>query len=381
MNTLLEWLTHALLGAIVAEWLLGKKIGNVAMQWGALLGTAPDLLEIPPAIFLDTTRTLQWQQGPLHSFAAATLVAWAFASVFAKSWKKQKITRSGAFWWIFATWSSHSLLDTLTIDGAAIFWPLPFASLPPRISFNLLHAIGPVPPLLMALTLLRVSRLKTKKQLTARRRALIRGCGLTAAWFLVCLTIKLINTAGFNADLKRRNVTGLRCIESPVGFNLIFRRAVVQGTTEFRIGYRSLFEPFSSSVRWTIYPTGDPAPVAVSPDPTFLETRKILSRHANGWVIERSHSRGLWIADLRHPEHRIWGEKKGMVDSRFPHAWNVFPNGRGDNLQALHDTRHKPTESTRRMMARTFGNQAIWEGNPRLAGVTGRLPEFLPVEE
>jgi hypothetical protein len=33
------------------------------------------------------------------------------------------------------------------------------------------------------------------------------------------------------------------------------------------------------------------------------------------------------------------------------------------------------------MMARTFGDQSIWEGNPRLAGVTGRLPEFLLAEE
>lgn len=381
MSSLFEWLAHALLGAIVAEWFLGKKIGNVAMQWGALFGIAPDLLEIPPTIFLDTARTLQWQQGPLHSITAATLAAWALASVFAKSWKKQKITRITAFWWIFATWTSHGLLDTLTIDGAAILWPLPFASLPPRISFNVLDGIGPVPPLLLALTLLRLSRLKTKKQLTARHRALVRGCGLTAAWLLVCLTIKLITTAGFNADLKRRNVTAMRCIESPVGFNLLFRRAVIEGNSEFLIGYRSLFEPFSSSVRWTIYPTGDPAPVTVNPDAAFLKTRQILHKHANGWVIERSHSRGSWVADLRHLEYRIWGEKKGMVDSRFPQTWNVFSNIRGDNLQRLHDNRHKPMESTRRMMARTFGNRSVWEGNPRLAGVTGRLPEFLMVED
>jgi hypothetical protein len=33
------------------------------------------------------------------------------------------------------------------------------------------------------------------------------------------------------------------------------------------------------------------------------------------------------------------------------------------------------------MAARLLGKRQAWEANPRLAGVTGSLPEFLAVEE
>ncbi|MGA0846540.1 MAG: metal-dependent hydrolase, partial [Luteolibacter sp.] len=39
----MDSLTQATLGAAVGEFLLGRKLGNRAPAWGALLGTLPDL--------------------------------------------------------------------------------------------------------------------------------------------------------------------------------------------------------------------------------------------------------------------------------------------------------------------------------------------------
>jgi hypothetical protein len=43
--------------------------------------------------------------------------------------------------------------------------------------------------------------------------------------------------------------------------------------------------------------------------------------------------------------------------------------------------RTKPGESLRRMGRRIVGDREAWEANPRLAGTTVSLPEFLAVEE
>jgi len=47
----------------------------------------------------------------------------------------------------------------------------------------------------------------------------------------------------------------------------------------------------------------------------------------------------------------------------------------------LHPARSQPAATFMRMAARIIGNRQAWEANPRLAGVTGSLPECLGVEE
>ena len=39
----MDSLTHAVLGAALGELVLGKRLGNRALAWGALFGTLPDL--------------------------------------------------------------------------------------------------------------------------------------------------------------------------------------------------------------------------------------------------------------------------------------------------------------------------------------------------
>jgi hypothetical protein len=62
-------------------------------------------------------------------------------------------------------------------------------------------------------------------------------------------------------------------------------------------------------------------------------------------------------------------------------AWDVRPEEKGDKLRPVGSVRSDPGETLRRMLARIGGNREAWEGNPRLDGVTGALPEFLAVEE
>jgi hypothetical protein len=87
------------------------------------------------------------------------------------------------------------------------------------------------------------------------------------------------------------------------------------------------------------------------------------------------------MGDLRFGESRVWGAKKGMVDSRPAFAWNVLPQDDGERLRSFHPARTDAGGTLRRMGRRMVGMRDEWEAIPRLAGVTGSLPEFLAVEE
>jgi inner membrane protein len=259
------------------------------------------------------------------------------------------------------------------VYGTSVLWPFPVR----RVAFNHLFIIDLFFTLPMLVTLVWLAFLRTKKQVPKRRRLNAWGLGLAAAYALFSVGMKFVASAGFDADLARRGVTFQRRMEAPTPFNILLWRSVVERGDAYWVGYRTVFEGHATPVRWTIYPKGGGA-LAEMAD---LREVKTLVWFTDGWWIARKHAKGVWIGDLRFGEGRSWGDKKGMVDSRLAFAWEVTPDGAGDQVRQLHPARTNPGETLRRMAARIVGKREAWEANPRLAGVTGSLPEYLAVEE
>lgn len=365
-------ITQAVLGAAVGEMMLGKRMGNRALVWGALFGTLPDLdaLFTP---FFDTARNLWWHRGPSHSLLVMILASWALAPQLAKFWKLDKISKALAGWFVFATWSTHVLIDCFTVYGTSVLWPF----LAPRVAFNNLFIIDLLFTLPMLVALVWLAFLRSKKQLPKRRRLNAWGLGISAAYALLSVGLKFVASVGFDADLAKRGTVFNRRMEAPTPFNILLWRSVVDRGDEFWVGYRSVFDRPSSSVRWTIYPKGADALAGME----NLREVKTLQWFSDGWWIARPHAQGAWIGDLRFGEMRNWGDKKGMVDCRLTFAWKIMPAESGDHLRTIRPTRANPSETLRRMGYRIVGDREAWEANPRLAGTTVSLPEFLAVEE
>ncbi len=70
----MDSLTQIVLGAAVGEAVLGKKVGNRAMLWGAIAGTIPDL-DIISNLWLSDLQGLAAHRGFSHSFLFAILGA------------------------------------------------------------------------------------------------------------------------------------------------------------------------------------------------------------------------------------------------------------------------------------------------------------------
>ena len=368
----MDSITQAALGAAVGEMMLGRRLGNRALAWGALFGTAPDLDALFAPFFSNATN-LWWHRGPSHSLVVMIAASWLLAPWLAKLWKRDKISRARAGWFVFAASSTHVLIDCFTVYGTSVLWPFSAT----RLAFNHLFIIDPAftMPMLVALTWL--AFLRTKKQLPKRRRLNAWGLGLSSAYALLSVGMKFAASAGFEADLTRRGVAFERRMEAPTPFNILLWRSVVDRGNEFWVGYRTVFEARSSPVRWTIYPKGENALAGME----NLREVKTLQWFSGGWWIARPHVKGAWVGDLRFDETRSWGNREGMVDGRPAFAWDVMPGADGDRLRSYFPTRTNPGETLRRMAMRIAGKKDAWEAIPRLAGVTGSLPESLAVKE
>jgi inner membrane protein len=380
-----DWITHALLGALIGEWIFGKRLGNRALAWGAFIGLLPefDVFLYP---LLDHARELEWHRGPSHSIFLAALVSYAGARGLEKIWKKDQISRAEAAYFVFTLLAAQLLVKCLTVKGAAVLWPI----LRKRVAFDVLNSTDyffslPLFVILVWMLCLRnpnpgkKSRGKKKPTISKRRKLGHWALGFCVAYIGLAIGMKSIAASGFTADLLRRKIPYERQMESPTPYNPLLWRAVIDRKEEFWVGYRTVFERHETPVRWTIYPKKADA---LAPVAEMRET-KTLIKLCDGWYLARPHAKGAWLGDIREPEIRIWGSKKGMVDSQLKDLWLISIDSPSDALSPIIPDPEKTMASDRlqRMAGRIIGNRENWEANPRLTGLRSSLPEVLAVVE
>ncbi len=373
-----DWITQTALGAAVGELMMGKRLGKRALAWGALFGFMPGL-ETVMFPLLDRARELACARGLGHSLILMPLASWWIAKGLAKLWKRDKIPQAEAWRFVLAVWSAHVLADCLGTEGAALGWPFSIE----RVAFNVLPPLdflfsAPLVVAVLWMAFLKDTKARKGKKppLAKRRKILHWGLGLSAGYLLLAVAMKAVASAGFEADLARRGIKPVRLIDSPTPFNILLWRAVVDRGDDFLVGYRTVFERESVPVRWTIYQKGTEALAGVE---DLRETRTLKSM-TDGWVIARPNVKGAWLGDMRFCETRIWGKRKDAVDSRLAVSWLIDAGRENNRLREIPPGNRAP-DHYMRMARRVSGDHAAWEANPRLAGVAGSLPEFLPVVE
>jgi len=373
----MDWLAHALgsaaAGAAAGEILLGKRLGNQALAWGAGLASLPWLLDGIAGWFLSTTAQLAFGGTATHSLLLAGIAAAVMPRWLAAGWKRAKIPRSRLAWFVGLAWAIGSLPGCLTAPGVQLSWPIPA----PRVGIDLLGPGDALPGLLLAGFMFALVPLRAKKEQPKRRRRWWWGVGLTGGYLALALTARLLVGAGFDADLARRGTVTERRHLSPTPWNPLLWRGLADRGDEVWSAYRSVWEWPATPVRWTILP----------------RNREVFARHAeakevrrldgytDGWWICRTNKTGLWLADLRSGEQRVWGERKGMVNIRFKRAWRFEPGTAGAPVHALKPESKRSGEQLARLARRSFGDLQALDGLPRLAGVPGALPEILRSEE
>jgi inner membrane protein len=274
----MDSLTQIVLGAAVGEVVLGRKVGNKAILWGAIAGTIPDLDVLARSLF-DPLRANELHRGFTHSilFSAAMapvlaiwlkrhaasllavftlLVALTFvqgaengvvrgillvvtAGIIVLIFRRKRLADDGTrkewswlFWWSLVT---HPLLDCHTTWGTQLFWPLPW-----KLSWNNIFVVDPiytVPFMICVGTVLFIRRDNAR-----RRWVNWFGIGISSAYMLFTIVCKRIAVGAIAASLDRQHIPYVDFSTRPTPFNSILWSVNVDAGDHYLLGYHSLLD-------------------------------------------------------------------------------------------------------------------------------------------
>ena len=230
----MDSLTQIVLGAAVGEAVLGKKIGNRAMLWGAIAGTIPDL-DVVWRYLTDTITATEMHRGFSHSILFSLLAAPLFGYLVHQIKKRPEVGWKGwtslFFWCLF----THPLLDAFTTWGTQIFWPLPW-----RVAFNSIFVIDPLYTLPFLICLL-LAGTRRRDSLSRKR---INNLGLLISSTYLCLTIivKLVVYERVVDSLEAQDIRFTDISTRPAPLNIILWNINVDAGDSYLIGDYSLFD-------------------------------------------------------------------------------------------------------------------------------------------
>tara|TARA_B100000768_G_scaffold112236_1_gene103971 strand:+ start:14585 stop:15625 length:1041 start_codon:yes stop_codon:yes gene_type:complete len=282
----MDSLTQICLGAAVGEAYLGKKVGNKAILWGAILGTVPDL-DVLFKPFYPFVEGLVMHRGLSHSLIFFVLSSPIFGWFIHKIHPRTASVKKWA-WFSFWVMFTHAILDCFTSWGTQLFWPLPL-----RVAWNNIFVadLAYTLPLLICLIWLMFKR----KDSATRRR--LNHIGLTLSSFYMIFTFVNKTAAGsvFKSSLKENNISYGDFSTRPTPLNTILWNAVAEGDDYFYSAYYSLLAD-DHSIHWDSIPKNHDLLNAHSDN----EDWKDLILFSGGeYALEKTESDTILIHDLR----------------------------------------------------------------------------------
>lgn len=238
----MDSLTQIVLGAAVGEAVLGKKVGNKALLYGAIAGTIPDL-DVFASYFTDTVSALAMHRGFTHSVLFSVLFAPIFGWLVSK-YEKYKDFKGWAwlFFWAFIT---HPILDAHTTWGTQLFWPLDL-----RLAFKTIFVVDPIYTLPFLICVILVLFQKR----TSKKRRIYNTIGLSLSTVYLALTFLLKNIAftKFENALKLQNIAYKQLDTRPSALNTILWNANIDTKDHYLIADYSFFD--TQAISFQTYP-------------------------------------------------------------------------------------------------------------------------------
>ena len=279
----MDSLTQIILGAAVGEAVLGKKIGNKALLYGAIAGTIPDL-DVIASFFTDTVTALEIHRGFTHSIFFSVLFAPILAFIVNKyeTYKNFK-NWTFLFFWAFIT---HPILDAQTTWGTQLFWPLDI-----RLAFKNIFVVDPfyTVPFLVFLILAMRQKRATKK----RRFYNNLGLGISSSYLLLTLVLKGVAYQKFTKELAAQNITYKTIKTKPTPLNTILWTANVETENSFLIGNSSFLD--QHPIQFSEYPKNHYLLRDIGKHP---KTKRMIAI-SKGWYTINKKNNNLYFNDLR----------------------------------------------------------------------------------
>lgn len=249
----MDSLTQIVLGAACGEAVLGKKIGNKALLFGAIGGTLPDLdVFVGSLLYGNEIDAMLFHRGFMHSILfsvlAAFLLGWLVHKIYdvgkRKDYTTQRDWTSLFFWSLF----THPILDCFTPYGTQIF--APFSNY--RVAFNNIAVADPLytVPFLICLIVLMFFNRKSNR----RRVWLKLGIGISSFYLLLTICNKIYVNNVFESSLSDKGISYSRYSAQPAILNNVLWYGIAETEEAYQVGFYSLFDSSSRFSDWQTIP-------------------------------------------------------------------------------------------------------------------------------
>ena len=306
----MDSLTQIVLGAAVGEAVLGKKVGNKAMLYGAIAGTIPDLDTIWGK-FLDPLTAIEIHRGISHSIIFSVVMAPILGWLVAQLHKKAQAGWKDWSWLFFWGLVTHPLLDAHTTWGTQLFWPLDL-----RLAYQNIFVIDPLYTLPFLIFLILAIRLpKASKK---RRKWNNLGLIISSAYMVMTLVLKGISYQKFTEALDREKIEYTQIDTRPAAFNTILWHTNIDVGDAYLLGDYSFFDSQPISFKYV------PKDRQLLGDFRNSETIERLDKISNGWYAIEKRDGELYYNDLRFGVYDL-----DAKDLRFVFSYQLIPEGDG----------------------------------------------------
>ena len=384
----MDSLTQIVLGAAVGEVVLGKKVGNKAMLWGAIAGTIPDL-DVYQSLFFDSLRANELHRGFSHSILFSLIFApilawlvykkekWTLATlvtvilgfpfitidgstdsgviikvflalvimglvflILKNNYGKATATRMD--WTKLMFWSliTHPLLDCHTTWGTQLLWPLPV-----KLAWNNIFVIDPlytVPFLIFVVIAMFYNRQSNK-----RRWLNWTGIAISSLYMIWSLGAKWYTYKIFEENLASKNIVYSRLTTVPTPMNTFLWSATADGDSVLYTGLYSVFDKDKNVDFKTIETNHD-----------------LVSEYEGDGVLDRLNflSKGWYVINNDNPDTLIYNDARFgpmYLEDKPVYGFGYKLTENAKNDLSVKEQRPEPNKEEGKELLNTLWNR-IW---------------------
>jgi inner membrane protein len=230
----MDSLTQIALGAAVGEAVAGRQTGRRALLWGAVCGTLPDLDVFIP--LGDAVRDFTYHRSASHSLIVLAVLTPLIVWLILKIHPGTATQRRRWYLLVYLVFATHVLLDSFTVYGTQIFWPV----LTTPMTWSTIFIIDPLytVPLLLGITAAIISARRYSWGHTANTVGLV----LSTGYLLWTVGAKFHVQQLAHTALQQHDIAGVKVLTTPTPFNSLLWRILAVDDTHYYEGFYSVLD-------------------------------------------------------------------------------------------------------------------------------------------
>lgn len=329
----MDSISQIVLGASCGELVLGKKIGNKALLFGAIGGIIPDLdVFIGDFLYSNKIDSMLFHRGFMHSIFFAIVISCLLAFLIFKLYDTGKrrgtTTQKDWIWLFFLSIVTHSILDSFTGYGTQLFSP--FSDY--RVAFSNISVADPLytlPFLLCLIVLMFYKRINP-----TRRLWLYLGVGISSLYMIFTIGNKFYINSIFEKSLLEKGIEYQRYNTEASILNNVLWYGIAETDTDFHLALYSLFDKKDVFTDWKIIPKSDDLQIINNPD---LKRLAWFSNHY--FTIKKNEDGTFFYSDLRYPSIDTGSGESSVF------SFTIFNNGKRLDIKPFQGPRFEDDTS------------------------------------